>query len=101
MLGQEGFKAESNALDFDDLLVKAEALFANTREVRQRYQRRYLYLLIDEFQDTNKAQYDLIRHLAGERRNVLAVGDEDQSIYSWRADYRNVLRFRLDFPRPR
>lgn len=95
----EELKAEGNALDFDDLLVKAEALFREHEEVRQRYQRRYLYLLIDEFQDTNKAQYDLIRHLAGERRNVFAVGDEDQSIYSWRgADYRNVLRFRSDFP---
>ena len=65
----------------------------------RRYQDRYEYLLVDEFQDTNTAQYELVRLLADKRRNIFAVGDEDQSIYSFRgADYRNVLRFREDFP---
>ena len=67
--------------------------------MREEYQRRHQYVLVDEFQDTNKAQYQLVQHLAGELRNVFVVGDEDQSIYSWRgADFRNVLRFRSDFP---
>jgi DNA helicase II / ATP-dependent DNA helicase PcrA len=92
-------KAESNALDFDDLLLKTEELLRTVDDVRQRYQRRYAHILVDEFQDTNRAQYELIRHLAGERRNVFVVGDEDQSIYSWRgADWRNVARFRSDYP---
>ena len=98
----EELKAESNALDFDDLLLKAEELFREHDEVRERYQKRYQYILVDEFQDTNKAQYDLVRHLASEQHNVFVVGDEDQSIYSWRgADFRNVLRFRSDFPEAR
>jgi DNA helicase-2/ATP-dependent DNA helicase PcrA len=95
----EQSKAENNALDFDDLLVKAEELFREHDEVRERYQQRYQYLLVDEFQDTNKVQYDLLKHLAGASHNLFVVGDEDQSIYSWRgADFRNVLRFRDDFP---
>jgi DNA helicase-2/ATP-dependent DNA helicase PcrA len=95
----EELKAEANALDFDDLLVKTEELFRVHEAVRERYQKRYLFILVDEFQDTNKAQYDLIQHLAAARRNVFVVGDEDQSIYSWRgADFRNVLRFRADYP---
>ena len=92
-------KAESNALDFDDLLLKTVQLFAEHEEVLARYQRRYQFLLVDEFQDTNRAQYEMIRLLAGEQRNVFVVGDEDQSIYSWRgADYRNVRRFYEDYP---
>ena len=92
-------KSENNALDFDDLLVKAEQLFREHDDVRERYQQRYRYLLVDEFQDTNKVQYDLLKHLAAGTRNIFAVGDEDQSIYSWRgADFRNVLRFRDDYP---
>jgi DNA helicase II / ATP-dependent DNA helicase PcrA len=95
----EELKRESNALDFDDLLLKTEELFRTNDEVRERYQKRYLFILVDEFQDTNRAQYELIRHLASARRNVFVVGDEDQSIYSWRgADFRNVLRFRADYP---
>lgn len=95
----EALKAESNALDFDDLLMRTEELMREHEDVRLRYQKRYTYLLVDEFQDTNKAQYELVMRLAGERRNVFVVGDEDQSIYSWRgADFRNVLRFRHDFP---
>jgi DNA helicase-2/ATP-dependent DNA helicase PcrA len=98
----EELKAESNALDFDDLLLRAEELFREHDEVRERYQKRYQHILVDEFQDTNKAQYELVRHLSAARRNVFVVGDEDQSIYSWRgADFRNVLRFRSDFPEAR
>jgi DNA helicase II / ATP-dependent DNA helicase PcrA len=92
-------KAESNALDFDDLLLKAVQLFAEHADVLARYQQRYQFILVDEFQDTNRAQYEMIRLLAGEQRNVFVVGDEDQSIYSWRgADYRNVRRFYEDYP---
>ena len=94
----EQVKDENSGLDFDDLLLKVEGLLRDNVEVRGRYQSRYQYLLVDEFQDTNKAQYEIVRHLAGDRRNVFVVGDEDQSIYSWRgADFRNVVRFRADF----
>jgi DNA helicase-2/ATP-dependent DNA helicase PcrA len=95
----EALKEANNALDFDDLLLKTEQLFREHDEVRGRYQQRYAHILVDEFQDTNKAQYDIVRHLVAGKRNVLVVGDEDQSIYSWRgADFRNVMRFRRDFP---
>jgi len=95
----EEAKAESNALDFDDLLVKAEELFRVDDDVRERYRRRLEHVLVDEFQDTNRAQYELMCHLVSERRNIFVVGDEDQSIYSWRgADFRNVQRFRQRFP---
>ncbi|MFH1085205.1 MAG: UvrD-helicase domain-containing protein [Chloroflexota bacterium] len=98
----EARKTESNVLDFDDLLVFAERLFREHEDVRARYQRRYRYVLVDEFQDTNRVQYDLVKHLANEQSNLFVVGDEDQSIYSWRgADFRNVLRFRSDFPSAR
>ncbi len=89
----------NHALDFDDLLLQAVLLFRQVADVRERYQERYEHILVDEFQDTNGAQYELVRLLSGRWRNVFAVGDEDQSIYRWRgADYRNVMRFRLDFP---
>jgi DNA helicase-2/ATP-dependent DNA helicase PcrA len=89
----------NNARDFDDLLMHAVQLFREHPDVLQRYQNRYRYILVDEFQDTNMAQYVLVRLLAGERRNLFAVGDPDQSIYAFRgADYRNVLRFRQDYP---
>ena len=89
----------NNALDFDDLLCRTVYLMRDVPEVLHRYQDRYQYLLVDEFQDTNTAQYELVRLLADKRRNIFAVGDEDQSVYSWRgADYRNVQRFREDFP---
>lgn len=95
----EALKRANNGLDFDDLLLKTEQLFREFEEVRTRYQRRYPYILVDEFQDTNKAQYEIVRHLVAGRRNIFVVGDEDQSIYSWRgADFRNVMRFRSDFP---
>ena len=101
----QGYKAElrkNNALDFDDLLLEAVRLLKVSGEVRERYQRRYRYLLVDEYQDTNRPQYELMKLLAGEAKNVCAVGDEDQSIYSWRgADIRNILEFEKDFPNAR
>ncbi|MGZ4868643.1 MAG: ATP-dependent helicase, partial [Candidatus Angelobacter sp.] len=90
---------KSNALDFDDLLLETVRLLKSSATTRERYQRRYEYMLIDEYQDTNRPQYELIKLLAGARHNVCVVGDEDQSIYSWRgADIRNILEFEKDFP---
>ena len=90
---------KANALDFDDLLLEAVRLLKSAAQVREYYNRRFQYLLIDEYQDTNRPQYELMRMLAGDRHNVCAVGDEDQSIYSWRgADIRNILEFEQDFP---
>ncbi|MGO9202087.1 MAG: UvrD-helicase domain-containing protein [Limisphaerales bacterium] len=101
----QSYRAElrkSNALDFDDLLLEAVRLLRVSSEARERYQRRYRYLLVDEYQDTNRPQYELMKLLAGEAKNVCAVGDEDQSIYSWRgADIRNILEFEQDFPNAR
>ncbi|MGD0796210.1 MAG: UvrD-helicase domain-containing protein [Acidobacteriaceae bacterium] len=91
--------AKANALDFDDLLLETVRLLKVAPEVRERYNRRYKYLLIDEYQDTNRPQYELMKLLAGPAANVCVVGDEDQSIYSWRgADIRNILEFEKDFP---
>jgi len=90
---------KANALDFDDLLLEAVRLLKSAPQVREYYNKRFQYLLIDEYQDTNRPQYELMRMLAGEHHNVCAVGDEDQSIYSWRgADIRNILEFEQDFP---
>jgi DNA helicase II / ATP-dependent DNA helicase PcrA len=90
---------KNNAMDFDDLLLEAVRVLKVSSEVRERYQRRWRYLLVDEYQDTNRPQYELMKLLAGEHKNVCAVGDEDQSIYSWRgADIRNILEFEKDFP---
>jgi DNA helicase-2/ATP-dependent DNA helicase PcrA len=90
---------KANALDFDDLLLEAVRLLKAVPEVREYYNRRFHYMLIDEYQDTNRPQYELMRLLAGTRHNLCAVGDEDQSIYSWRgADIRNILEFESDFP---
>ena len=90
---------KNNAVDFDDLLLDAVRVLKALGEVRERYQRRFKYLLVDEYQDTNRPQYELMKLLAGEHQNVCAVGDEDQSIYSWRgADIRNILEFEKDFP---
>src|SRR5215469_2187798 len=90
---------KANALDFDDLLLDSVRLLKSAPQVREYYNKRFQYLLIDEYQDTNRPQYELMRMLAGEHHNVCAVGDEDQSIYSWRgADIRNILEFEQDFP---
>src|SRR5271163_2844521 len=94
---KELFKA--NALDFDDLLLETVRLLKSSAETRERYNRRYKYILIDEYQDTNRPQYELMKLLAGSHSNVCVVGDEDQSIYSWRgADIKNILEFEKDFP---
>ncbi len=91
--------SQSRAADFDDLLLSTVQLFQRVPEVLQRYQDRYLHLLIDEFQDTNVVQYTLAKLLAGQYRNICVVGDPDQSIYSWRnADIRNILSFQRDYP---
>jgi DNA helicase-2/ATP-dependent DNA helicase PcrA len=90
---------KNNALDFDDLLLETVRLLKSSSEVRERYNRRYRYILIDEYQDTNRPQYELMKLLAGKEHNVCVVGDEDQSIYSWRgADIKNILEFEKDFP---
>jgi len=91
--------AANDALDFDDLLMSAYRLFAEHPDVLANYQERYLHILVDEWQDTNMAQYELVKLLAAKHRNIFVVGDEDQSIYRWRgADFRNLHRFRSDFP---
>ena len=91
--------AQAQALDFDDLLLRTVALLDADADVRERYRRRFRYVLVDEYQDTNRAQYELIRHLVAPEGNVTVVGDEDQSIYSWRgADINNILDFEKDFP---
>jgi len=91
--------ARANAFDFDDLLLEAVRLLKSAAPVREYYNQRFQYILVDEYQDTNRPQYELMRLLAGTRHNVCAVGDEDQSIYSWRgADIRNILEFEKDFP---
>ena len=92
----------ANALDFDDLLLEAARLLRTSSAVREALQDRYRYLLVDEFQDTNRCQYEIVRLLAGLRRNVCVVGDEDQTIYSWRgAEIGNILGFEQDFPAAR
>jgi DNA helicase-2/ATP-dependent DNA helicase PcrA len=90
---------DNNALDFDDLLMQMVFYSTRIRRSSVYYQNRYEHILVDEFQDTNTAQYALVKQLAGQRRNVFCVGDEDQSIYRWRgADFRNVQRFRDQYP---
>ena len=89
----------SNAVDFDDMLLWTAFLLEENPSVRERYARRYEHILVDEFQDTNMAQYVLLKHMASFHKNIFVVGDPDQSIYRWRgADFRNVLRFDEDFP---
>jgi DNA helicase-2/ATP-dependent DNA helicase PcrA len=90
---------ESNGLDFDDLIANAIKLLEQDEEARARYQTKFKYILVDEYQDVNYAQYKLVATLAKEHGNITVVGDDDQSIYSWRgSDYRMILRFEEDFP---
>ena len=95
---QERLRA-ANAFDFDDLLLYGYLLLKNHEDVREAYQDRFRYLMVDEYQDTNRAQYAITQLLAAKRRNIMVVGDDDQSIYSWRgADLRNILEFESDYP---
>ena len=90
---------ENGALDFDDLLLEAVRLLEEAPDVRNKLRDKFKYILIDEYQDTNRAQYRLVKLLLNERRNICAVGDDWQSIYSWRgADFTNILNFERDFP---
>jgi DNA helicase-2/ATP-dependent DNA helicase PcrA len=90
---------ESNSLDFDDLIVRTIDLLERDQAVREKYQNKFRYVLVDEYQDVNVAQYRLIALLGAKHKNVTVVGDDDQSIYSWRgSDYRMILRFEEDFP---
>ncbi len=91
--------AERNALDFDDLLLKTITLFKESKPTLSQYQERFKYIMVDEYQDTNQAQYQLTKYLAGPQKNICIVGDFSQSIYSFRgADYKNLEKFSQDFP---
>ena len=91
---------KSNAVDFGGLITGVINLFENFPEVLERYQKRYHYVLVDEYQDTNRAQFKLIKMISAAKKNICVVGDEDQSIYSWRgADIRNILEFEKVFPK--
>lgn len=92
-------KKECDALDFDDILLYALRLFANNKVVREKWQKKFEHILIDEYQDTNMVQYQLMKLLVNKKRNIAVVGDDWQSIYSWRgADFTNILNFEKDFP---
>ncbi|MDX1957293.1 MAG: 3'-5' exonuclease [Leptospiraceae bacterium] len=95
----ENRKFKRNAIDFGDLIMKTVLLLKNDKELQEKYNQIWEYIMIDEYQDTNKAQYELTLLLAGAKKNLCVVGDDDQSIYSWRgADIRNILGFEKDFP---
>lgn len=90
---------ENNALDFDDLIYKTVLLFRNHPDALEKYQERFRYIMVDEYQDTNTSQYELVAMLAAKYKNLCVVGDDDQSIYGWRgANIRNILDFEKDFP---
>ena len=94
----EGSLRQNNALDFDDLLLETVRLFKHDSNLREQYNRRYQYIMIDEYQDTNRTQYELVQLLTQGHNNLVVVGDEDQSIYGWRgADIRNILDFERDY----
>ncbi|MBC2582719.1 DNA helicase PcrA [Clostridium sp. DJ247] len=98
LLYQKKLKS-NNALDFDDLIYKTVELFKKNPEVLEFYQRKFQYIMVDEYQDTNKSQYELVRLLAIAHKNICVVGDDDQCIYAWRgADIRNILDFEKDYP---
>ena len=89
---------KANAMDFDDLLLNAVKLFTEHPDALERWRGRFSYLMVDEYQDTNRAQYTVVNMLAAPHRNLMVVGDDDQSIYSWRgADIRNILDFEQDY----
>ncbi len=90
---------ECGAFDFDDLIYQTVKLLSSREDIREKYQERFKYILVDEYQDTNHSQYQLLKHLVGPQLNICVVGDEDQSIYGWRgADISNILNFEKDFP---
>lgn len=95
----EQLRVAAGALDFDDLLIETVRLLREAPEVRHKYQEQFKYILIDEYQDTNAAQYQIVKHLVNQEKNICVVGDDWQSIYSWRgADFKNILNFERDFP---
>ena len=95
----EQLRDAAGALDFDDLLIETVRLFRDVPAVRQRYRQQFKHILIDEYQDTNAAQYAIVKFLVNDERNICVVGDDWQSIYSWRgADFKNILNFERDFP---
>jgi len=99
MVAYESRMKELNAMDFDDLLMKTLELFVNHPPVLEYYQRRFQYVMVDEYQDTNRAQYEMVRLMTQKHHNLCVVGDDDQSIYGWRgADIRNILDFEKDYP---
>ena len=94
----ESILKNANALDFDDLILKAVRLLENDETVRNKWKNQFKYIMIDEYQDTNSAQYNLVKMLVNDSQNIAVVGDDWQSIYSWRgADFKNILNFEKDY----
>lgn len=95
----EKLRKLAGALDFDDLLIETVRLLRESKEIREKWRTQFKHILIDEYQDTNAAQYAIVKSLVGDKRNICVVGDDWQSIYSWRgADFKNILNFERDFP---